>query len=62
MPSNDFLDSISESSRPEPNAKGSFDCQVCYEPVDEAHYDRQAMTLKWWCQDGHESVIKEIEL
>jgi len=57
-----FLDDISQSSRPKPNILGDFDCVECRKPVYEAYYSRQEKMLKYWCEDDHESVIKEIEL
>ena len=62
MSGSDFLDGIGKKSRPEPNATGSFDCQVCEVTVGEAHYDKQAMILRWWCPDDHESIIKEFQI
>jgi len=58
----DFLDSIGRAARPTPNVPGNFDCQTCYAPVDEAHYDGQAQLLRWWCENDHESRIEEIQL
>lgn len=58
----DFLDSISEASRPEPNIRGNFDCMECREPVDEAHYDARNSTLRWWCAEGHESLMEKVSL
>ena len=45
--------------RPQPNVKGSFDCQICPGMAEEAYFDARAATLKWWCPEGHESIIEE---
>lgn len=58
----DFLDGITNATRPEPNIKGNFDCMECYEPVDDAHYDSRTMVLRWWCSKDHESKMEKMEL
>jgi hypothetical protein len=58
MKGNDFLDSISSGSRPEPNVEGDFDCIECRKRVFVAYHDKTAATLTWWCDDDHESSIK----
>lgn len=55
----DFLDSLHEPVQQEPNVEGSFECQTCRETVHAAYYDRPNSIIKWWCSQGHESVIKE---
>jgi hypothetical protein len=62
MPANDFLDDVGRSSRPAPNVSGDFDCFVCRERIDDAHYDYSTMVLSWWCSEGHESTIKDFNL
>ena len=58
----DFLDSISQETRPEPNIHGNFDCMDCREPVDMAHLDRKEQTITWYCSKGHKSVMKDVGL
>lgn len=56
-----LLDEEAEE-RPEPNITGSFDCQTCNLYAKSAHYDARAQTLRWWCPEGHESLIEEFGL
>jgi len=58
MKGDDFLDAIAESSRPEPNVEGDFDCFECNERVSLAYHDRNEGKLMWWCSKDHESSIK----
>lgn len=51
-----------EIVKPEPNVQGSFDCQTCGLSVMEAFLDRREATLKWYCPEGHESVMEEVGL
>lgn len=59
----DPLSRIESQSRPEINLEGaSLDCLTCGTLVGEAHYDRQKEELRFWCVNGHESVLKEVIL
>ena len=58
MKGNDFLDSIGDSSRPETNVEGDFDCFECRQRIFVAYHDKNEGTLTWWCSDSHESSIK----
>lgn len=51
-----------EETRPEPNVEGSFDCQTCDLSVMKAHLDRREGTLKWYCPNGHESLLEEVTI
>lgn len=62
MAGDDFLDSLAEQSRPEPNVRGNFDCMTCREAVGEAYYDVRKNELRWWCSDDHESVMEKAGL
>jgi hypothetical protein len=62
MEQHEFLDRITNPSRPRPNVQGNFDCMTCYKPVDNAHYDPARQELRWWCPEDHESIMKEIQL
>jgi hypothetical protein len=58
MKGNEFLDSIGDSSRPEPNVEGDFDCFECRQRIFIAYHDKTEGVLKWWCDQSHESSIK----
>lgn len=58
MKGNDFLDSIGEENRPEPNVEGDFDCFECRQRIFVAYHDKREGTLVWWCDQGHESFIR----
>jgi len=55
---NDFLDSISNYNRPEPNVSGDFDCFECRERISEAYMDRVNGKMIWWCSSDHVSFIE----
>jgi len=58
MDTNDFLDSISKESRPEPNVDGDFDCFQCGERVFQAFLDRAEGNIIWYCSENHVSSMK----
>lgn len=58
MDPNDFIESVSKTSRPTPNVEGDFDCHICRERVDDGFYDYAEGILSWWCSQEHKSSIK----
>jgi hypothetical protein len=58
MKGNNFLDSIGNYSRPEPNVEGDFDCFECRQRISSAYHDKSEGILIWWCDKEHQSSIK----
>lgn len=58
----DILSRANQGSRPEANVAGDFQCQKCRTYVRSAHYDGTTQILRWWCDDGHESLIEEFSI
>jgi hypothetical protein len=58
----EFMQSQSQSPHPGIPIDGSFQCQVCFEMVDEAEYFPTRRWLKWTCSESHLSYIEDFML
>ena len=58
----EFMQSQQTKLEPGVPVEGSFQCQICYEIVDEAEYFPTRRLLKWVCEDKHISYIEDFML
>lgn len=64
----DFNDLFPEAPKNEPDEPqgipidGTFECQTCFEQVEQAIYDNVNTLLLWQCSNKHVSIIKDFKI